>query len=207
MGQLIRRKDWGARPPSGSYSTVHATGLGTVHYTASPITRAGRKKASPPERPGKKWYELWRNPLTPVVQRRRISRLITAYNRGKAGAGGTVPASITAQERQIMRGFQSFHQGPARGWIDIGYHRVIFASGNIYEGRPRGVYGAHANGANDTIGYAFVMGDGDKPTAYMLAAFREQIARDGVTSYTGHRQRPGNSTSCPGAALTAALNL
>jgi len=207
MGKLIRRSEWGAKPPTGKYATGFTMREGTIHYTASPITRAGRKNASPPERPGKKWYALWRDPLTPVIQRRRISKMIRAYNEAReTGSGASVPIGIIKQERAIIRGIQTFHQGRKRRWIDIAYHRVFFASGNVYEGRPLGVMGAHAVGANDTVGYCFVLGAKDKPTRFMLDAFYEQIKRDGVTSYTGHKQRPGNSTSCPGP-MTAALNL
>lgn len=206
---IISRSAWGARPSSGSYTTVRHGGQGTVHYSASPITRAGRANLPKPEKPGPKWYRLWRNKATPAIQRRRISKMITAYNRELRAVSqyDVVPEEIASQERAIMRQFQAFHQGPSRGWLDIAYHRVIFASGNVYEGRPLGVQGAHAVGANETVGYCFAMGAGDEPTQFMLDAFRAQIAADAVTKYVGHRQRPGNSTSCPGDALTKALEL
>jgi len=209
MGALIKRKDWGAKPPTDSYTSIKAPREGTVHYTSSQITFTGRKDVSRPEKPGPKWYKLWRNKATPVAQRRAISRMLTAYNVASRGlpAVNRVSPAVAALERGIMRSIQAFHQGPSRNWVDIAYHRVIFASGNVYEGRPRNVMGAHAVGANDTTGYCFVMDGNDKPTGYMIQAFLDQVKLDGITSYVGHRQRPGNSTSCPGDALTAALNL
>ncbi len=206
---LITRETWGAAAPHGSFTPVRHGGQGTVHYTASPITRSGRRNLPKPEKPGAKWYALWRNPLTPAIQRRRISRTIAAYNREarKLALRDQVPAWVAGAERAIMRQIQAFHQGPSRGWTDLAYHRVLFASGNVYEGRPLGVRGAHAFGANDTVGYAFVMGVGDEPTEFMLDSFREQTKNDGITAFKGHRQRPGNSTSCPGDPLMAALNL
>ena len=42
---------------------------------------------------------------------------------------------------------QNFHQN-GRGWNDIGYHFLIDRAGNIYQGRPETVLGAHVGGAN-----------------------------------------------------------
>lgn len=42
---------------------------------------------------------------------------------------------------------QDFHQN-GRGWNDIGYHFLVDRAGNIYQGRPETVIGAHVGGAN-----------------------------------------------------------
>ena len=42
---------------------------------------------------------------------------------------------------------QDFHQN-GRGWNDIGYHFLIDRAGNIYQGRPETVIGAHVGGEN-----------------------------------------------------------
>ena len=42
---------------------------------------------------------------------------------------------------------QDFHQN-GRGWKDIGYHFLVDRVGNIYQGRPETVIGAHVGGAN-----------------------------------------------------------
>ena len=42
---------------------------------------------------------------------------------------------------------QDFHQN-GRGWKDIGYHFLVDRAGNIYQGRPETVIGAHVGGAN-----------------------------------------------------------
>ncbi len=46
------------------------------------------------------------------------------------------------------------------GWADIGYHRVVRKSGEVELGRALFKLGAHAQGANDTLGVC-VVGDGD----------------------------------------------
>lgn len=45
-------------------------------------------------------------------------------------------------------------------WLDIGYHKFVRKGGLIENGRPLTDYGAHLEGANDTIGIC-VAGDGD----------------------------------------------
>lgn len=47
------------------------------------------------------------------------------------------------------------------GWRDIGYHRVVRKSGLVEVGRPLWQAGAHAEGANNTLGIC-VSGDGDR---------------------------------------------
>ncbi|MFQ5629993.1 MAG: N-acetylmuramoyl-L-alanine amidase [bacterium] len=46
-----------------------------------------------------------------------------------------------------MQAIQKLHQD-IRGWNDIGYHFVVDRAGNIYQGRPEYVIGAHVGGAN-----------------------------------------------------------
>ena len=55
-----------------------------------------------------------------------------------------------------MQAIQLFHQD-IRGWSDIGYHFVIDKAGNIYQGRPETVIGAHTGGSNtETSEHAFL---------------------------------------------------
>ena len=47
----------------------------------------------------------------------------------------TLPRTATKkQESARLRATQRQHQG--QGWIDIGYHLIIFPSGRVYRGRP-----------------------------------------------------------------------
>lgn len=210
MYRYLTREDWGAALPHGSYTPVVHRGHGTVHYSASNITPGHvPATAEKPAKPGPKWYAIWRDPVTAATQRRRVSHAIRAYNRALKAwrEGGTLPPKLDALERRIAREIQAFHQGPSRNWLDIAYHRLILASGTVIECRPLGAQGAHARYANWTVGYCFVMGPGDRPTPEMLASFERQREKDGITKIAGHRQRPGNATSCPGDALILALGL
>lgn len=49
--------------------------------------------------------------------------------------------------KAAVKSIQDFHQD-GRGWSDIGYHFLVDMAGNIYQGRPETVLGAHVGGAN-----------------------------------------------------------
>ena len=51
------------------------------------------------------------------------------------------------QGKEQVKAIQEFHQN-GRGWNDIGYHFLVDLGGNIYQGRPETVLGAHVGGAN-----------------------------------------------------------
>lgn len=215
--KLYHRADWGARKPSSFPGTRAATEWGTVHWSGDHITDAGIRAgfqeptSIKPKKPGPKWYRKWRDSLTPRIQRANISRQIRKYNAAvREWHKTTVPLpldhAIFENEKRIMRSFQNYHMD-GHGWSDIGYHYVIFATGNVYEARTFSYRGAHAYGANHTTGICFVMGPGDEPTPQMLAAFEELKRFVGVTKYKGHNQWAGNATQCPGPALKSILHL
>ena len=57
-------------------------------------------------------------------------------------------AATTLEEgKAAVKSIQEFHQD-GRGWSDIGYHFLVDMGGNIYQGRPETVLGAHVGGAN-----------------------------------------------------------
>lgn len=74
------------------------------------------------------------------------------------------------------RRIQRFHQD-TRGWRDIAYHYVIDREGAVFEGRMLGWQGAHARGANDTIGVALIgQFSIEEPTDAQLEAFARLVA-------------------------------
>jgi hypothetical protein len=112
-----------------------------------------------------------------------------------------------------LQAIQSFHQH-GRGWIDIGYHFIIDGTGQIWEGRPFTVVGAHVKDKNDgNIGIS-LMGDFQKPkNQHPTAAQFESLvalARWLSAAYNipterilGHRDQ--EQTTCPGDILYARL--
>lgn len=209
--RVYTRAEWGARTPSRPYGARPAIARVIVHWSASRITPAGvaagdHEKRPKPQKPGRKWYRLWRDPNTPAARRRALSKAITKYNRAlkawKAheAAMMRVDPKVVELEKAVMRQFQNFHMD-GHGWNDIGYHEVFFASGNVYLGRPPTAYGAHCLNANDRLGFCFVMTEGDKPTAGMIEAYEARIHAHGIRDAWGHRQIRGNATACPGVLI------
>jgi hypothetical protein len=105
----------------------------------------------------------------------------------------------TGPQSQTPKQIQAFHQGPSRGWSDVGYNYLIDFAGTVYEGRGREVWGAHSPGKNHEPSVALI---GDYSTTrpseaqyravYML---RDLLC---VNRVRGHREN--TATSCPGDA-------
>ncbi len=105
---------------------------------------------------------------------------------------------------------QDFHQN-GRGWNDIGYHFLVDRSGNIYQGRPESVIGAHVGGANTgNIGVCLlgcyhppetncfeVMSDESKDAIIRLFGWLSDAYQQNPSVLLGHRDYFG-TTSCPG---------
>ena len=105
---------------------------------------------------------------------------------------------------------QDFHQN-GRGWKDIGYHFLVDRVGNIYQGRPETVIGAHVGGANTgNIGVCLLGGyhpPEDNCSQEITPESRQSIVElfswvsdtygQSPTLLLGHRDYFG-STACPG---------
>lgn len=85
--------------------------------------------------------------------RRRINEIIVHCTATPEGRDYTV-----ADIRQMHK---------AQGWVDIGYHYLIYRDGSIHEGRNVDLVGAHCQGHNaQSIGVCYVGGvarDGKTP--------------------------------------------
>jgi N-acetylmuramoyl-L-alanine amidase len=104
------------------------------------------------------------------------------------------------------------------GWRDIGYHFLITKNGDVHEGRPLAQSGAHATGANDTIGVC-VTGDGDREpwtplqwaaVVELCSGFCHKHGWDPLKKVGGHREvvrmfggAPTTKT-CPGKLIDLA---
>jgi N-acetylmuramoyl-L-alanine amidase len=100
------------------------------------------------------------------------------------------------------------------GWRDIGYHFLVRKDGTLQVGRPLDQYGAHLEGANDTIGIC-VTGDGDHEN--WTLSQRDTVVRTctdfcrkhGWTAekVAGHREGPRvfgakpTTKTCPGKLI------
>jgi N-acetylmuramoyl-L-alanine amidase len=115
---------------------------------------------------------------------------------------------------QAVRGIQGFHQGPERGWADIGYHFLIDGEGRVAEGRPANVLGAHAAEANSgNLGISLMgnfnaqhpsdpqMDSLERLAAYLALRYDIPVMKSGYLE--GHNHH--SETSCPGTNLKARL--
>jgi N-acetylmuramoyl-L-alanine amidase len=86
----------------------------------------------------------------------------------------------------------------ARGFSDIGYHKLVHLDGSVSEGRPESQAGSHVAGHNaHTIGYSYIGGvtannvakDTRTPAqkATMVQLTKDAIARYKLRAVLGHR--------------------
>lgn len=103
--------------------------------------------------------------MTLKKSRRRINEIIVHCTATPEGRDYTV-----ADIRQIHK---------AQGWVDIGYHYLIYRDGSIHEGRNVDMVGAHCQGHNaQSIGVCYVGGvarDGKTPKDTRTAAQKDAL--------------------------------
>ena len=109
-----------------------------------------------------------------------------------------------------VRWIQDFHQN-GRGWSDIGYHFLVDRAGNIYQGRPETVIGAHVGGANTGNIGVCLLGCYHPPEVSCFQTITEESRQSIVEIFSwvsdtygqspaillGHRDYFG-TTACPG---------
>ena len=97
--------------------------------------------------------------------RRRINEIIVHCSATPEGRDYTV-----ADIRQMHK---------AQGWVDIGYHYLIYRDGSIHEGRNVDLVGAHCQGHNaQSIGVCYVGGvasDGKTPKDTRTTAQKDAL--------------------------------
>ena len=106
-----------------------------------------------------------------------------------------------------IRGIQAFHQGPERGWSDIGYHFLVAPDGKIYEGRPAEVVGAHSPPNTGKVGICTIgnfenaeqVTPAQRASLVSLLAYLAGKYKIAPSKIHGHRDFQG--TDCPGQQL------
>lgn len=186
---IITRSEWGARPSSNALTSVTWGARAALHHTAD----FSGSEFDVPGKPGPRWW------LAKYQNNRQVKKILKAYR--------TRLERVEPLEIANMKMMQNFHMN-TRGWSDIGYHFVIYPSGNVYEGRPARTQGAHALNGNYMPGISFAMNSElEVATVASLDAFDMLCHELQLTSVIGHRWVPGNSTSCPGKNLIRQLHI
>lgn len=105
------------------------------------------------------------------------------------------------------RNTRSFHTGPSRNWLDIGYSFAATPGGYIVEGRGLHREQAAQPGGNRThYSVTLGLGPGETPTAAQINAvrwLRQWLMQDHGVSGTVLGHRDFISTSCPGTRAYA----
>lgn len=117
----------------------------------------------------------------------------------------TKPLATVDAVKAALRGWQNYHMD-SRGWSDIAYQEAYDQQGNAYELRGLHIQSG-ANGdsnVNERFGaILLVLAPGEQPSAAMVAAVREGIARHRALfpnskRIVGHGQIREGGTQCPG---------
>lgn len=132
------------------------------------------------------------------------------------------PNDLNVSGAERIRGFQDYHMD-GHGWPDIGYHFLIDRDGKIYRGAAEDRIGTHVGGQNTGNLGINLLGQYQPPSAlgipaaeptdaalksaghlirYLADKYNIDVKRSVVQ---GHRENPGQSTSCPGDLLLAKI--
>ncbi len=123
----------------------------------------------------------------------------------------SVPDAAAYKGAVTVRGIQRFHQVD-RGWADVGYHFLIGPEGQIYQGRPETIRGAHCTPNTGKVGICLIGNHhGKDPVTAktkeslvkLLAFLASKYNINPTSRIKGHRDF--NSTNCPGKDAYAGL--
>ncbi len=119
-----------------------------------------------------------------------------------------VHASATPETMDIgVEEIRQWHR--QRGWLDVGYHKIIRRDGTVEDGRPLDVPGAHARGFNSrSLGICLIGGvESDKKTPESNYTHDQWNALELLITdlkgmfpdaeVLGHRDLPHVSKACP----------
>lgn len=114
-----------------------------------------------------------------------------------------------------VKGIQSFHMGPQRGWCDIAYSHLLCLHGAVFEGRGFGKRTA-ANGTNTGNARYFAvcfLGNDNAGRQDFTAEARQglvDLRKEYLKRYPNAKETVGHrditSTECPGDEIYAYIN-
>ena len=127
------------------------------------------------------------------------------------GSSDNKPIIKSFAGKNSIKSIESYHIDK-RGWNNIGYHYIIAPNGDIYEGRPDDVVGAHVRNHNtNNIGInIWCNSDIEVPTDNQIKSLKEllnnlfKIYNIDIKDVYGHKDLV--STDCPGTNLYNILN-
>jgi hypothetical protein len=148
-----------------------------------------------------------RSTWTRASPRMRDANPMNGINRITIHHDGMPPTAIRSKSDVARRLDQVRRSHLDRGWADIGYHYIIDPRGEVWEGRPINLQGAHVQDNNEHNLGILVLGNFDQqtPTSAQLSALDAFVANQMRSYrvplgrvYTHQEIRP---TACPGRNL------
>lgn len=116
-------------------------------------------------------------------------------------------ATADSGDRIGLKDIDAWHR--AKGWSQVGYHRIIRRTGLIEKGRPDNVPGAHVKGHNhDSLGICWV---GTKSPSHEQIVSILQLYQEfkihwsqwfGHSEIVNFDKDPNNNKDCPGLPMT-----
>jgi hypothetical protein len=191
---IIGRTTWGSRPPMsgpGRLYTFHATSLG----------------ASPP-------YASMSVPSNEGTLLSSTLKWMTVHHSDRTQSFDANSVRDIQQTHQDVGIGPPFHREPA---ADAGYHFVIDAAGHIYEARPLGIKGSHAelfNGGNIGIvisgdyrtGHDALMPASQAALVQLITVLAMRFGDRSVWTHQRRKIQAGvGATECPGDQLIPAV--
>lgn len=132
-------------------------------------------------------------------------KLITVHHDALNSAGQSGRAFAIDRLTRVRRE----HLSRDASWVDIGYHFVIDPDGQIWEGRPLSIEGAHVARTNEHNMGIMMMGNFDeqRPTSAQVTTLDAFLAQQMMTHRVGIRNiythQELKATACPGRNLQA----
>lgn len=191
--ELLRRGDLKEAVEASSAAYVPAADLSVPDSAPFKLIRRAAWKAKPPKEPF--------SPHKPYY--------FTIHH-----TQGHYPLSYDEAVAEVQF-IQDYHQN-AKGWNDIGYHFLIDPAGDIFEGRPIGVVGAHVLNRNSGNVGISILGNYHPPSQdrftpetqasfVSVARYVKDTYSVSVSSFYAHREI--GKTDCPGDNLYAKKQL
>jgi hypothetical protein len=107
-------------------------------------------------------------------------------------------SASTFAEQAHIDSIHRYHVG--RGWVGIGYHKVVMPSGRLYWVGDPNTQRAHVLNKNHLFEGIVIIGDysSSTPTEAAQDAVREALELSGLPLVGGHREHQSGKGICPG---------
>ena len=181
---------------------------GVSRIGADPLAPALERNELAQARKSADWgrYTIVRRSSWTTKKVRKNHRPMNGITRITLHHTGEYKGMIGKTDKQIIQAIENYHRN-GRKWSAIGYHYLVGRDGNIYEGRPAHIQGAHVSGGNKHNLGISVVGDFERkaPNARQLATLKNFLddmrSKYKVPRKRVYGHRDIKPSICPGTQL------